>query len=557
MVPLHSLLTAAGRAFRAVALRRRSVAVTLAVAQVAVTVALALALPHNGWVWYAGGDQIWFTTYAALLGDWTLPLTHVAAGWAILLVPLSLMTGPTYVDVLPLLVPLQVLVVGPAAVLLVLAAARRIAGDAFALLAGVAWVAAPLLSLGLFVERYDDRWFDAFLGQALGLTSMSDYPSLVLLLGASVLVLRSLQGGGRRDAALAGVVFGLAVLVKPPNLLFGVGALLAYLVARRWREGATAVVACLPGLVALYLWKARGLTDLPLLGLQEVRLTAGAAVGQVAAGIDIARYLDADIESWRTNMSNLREFTVSARLVQWAPVAGLLVIARRSRPAAALLVGWLGAYLIVKGASDRASIENGSFWRLVLPAWPAYLLLVSAVPLLFPGVQHRLGCLLTPPPLGRRAPIRSPRGVALVALVAVVTLVPLALTGLARPIIGPERALLVDDVGNELYVPVTAVSVPTAAWEGDNVRVTWGGVAGGPASGFVLFRADEGTDVSCNLGAVDQCRLVGEPIARTTLTTWTDGAPPAGSIYRVGRTTSYLGPQGDVFELSRPTAPLG
>ncbi len=537
--------------------RRRAVATVFVLAQIAVTIGVGLSTPHNGWVWYHGGDQIWFTTYADLLGHGLLPLTEVAAGWAVALVPLALLLGPTYVDVLPVLIPLQVLVLGPVTVLLVLAVARRIAGDAFALLAGLAWVTAPLLSLLLFVERYDDRWVDAFLPQALGLTSMSDFPSMTLLLGAALLVLRSAQSGGRRDAALAGLLFGLAVFVKPPNALFGLGLVLAFLIARRWRAGTVAVLAAGPGLLALLLWKARGLTDLPLMGLSEVRLAAGAVFPQVTAGIDFGQYLDADLESWLTNMSNLREFTIGARLVQWAPLAGLIVILRRCPPGAGLLIGWLGAFLLVKGASDRAFIEGGSFWRLMLPAWPAYLLLAAAVPLLIPGLQRRLGALLAPPPVPRPVPLRSPRGAALLLAVAVATIVPLAVSGLTRPLLGADRAILVDDVGNALYVPVTATVTPAVERTGDGVRVTWSTVRGGPESGWVLFRADGGTDISCNFGAVDECWLIGEPIARLTGTAWRDIAPPAGSVYRVGRTTSYRGPAGDVFELSAPVALAG
>ena len=44
-------------------------------------------------------------------------------------------------------------------------------------------------------------------------------------------------------------------------------------------------------------------------------------------------------------MSNLREFTWSARVLQWLPLAGALAVARRSLPAAGLLLAWLLGYV--------------------------------------------------------------------------------------------------------------------------------------------------------------------------------------------------------------------
>ena len=58
---------------------------------------------------------------------------------------------------------------------------------------------------------------------------------------------------------LAGVLIGAAAGLKPPNLLVVAGALLAYVVARRWREGLACGVAIAPALLVLLLWKERGL----------------------------------------------------------------------------------------------------------------------------------------------------------------------------------------------------------------------------------------------------------------------------------------------------------
>ena len=70
------------------------------------------------------------------------------------------------------------------------------------------------------------------------------------------------------------------------------------------------------------------------------------------------------------------------------PVAVLRV---RRGAVAALLGGWLGAFLVVKGFSTAGDIEANTFWRLLMPAWPAYLLLVASIPLLVPTLARRLG----------------------------------------------------------------------------------------------------------------------------------------------------------------------
>ena len=107
-------------------------------------------------------------------------------------------------------------------------------------------------------------------------------------------------------------------------------------------------------------------------------------------------------------MNQLREFFWSQRLAQWAPFAGLIAVLRVRRGAiAALLGGWLAAFLVVKGFSPRATIESGSFWRLLMPAWPAYLLLLASIPLLVPTLRAAAGSPHRGP--GRPSPSRAGR----------------------------------------------------------------------------------------------------------------------------------------------------
>ena len=254
---------------------------------------------------------------------------------------------------------------------------------------------APFAAIPLFVGRYHERWIEQFLPQALGLTAMADFPSMVLALAAVLFVVRSLSPGRVTDAVLAGVLIGAAAALEAAESSRRRRSLLAYVVARRWREGLACGAAIVPALLVLLLWKVRGLGEIPAFALEQTRLAAGS--GPLALDLKVNRYLDLNVEHWRLQMGQLREFFWSARLAQWAPVAGLIAVLRlRHGAIAALLGGWLAAFLVVKGFSERATIESGSFWRLLMPAWPAYLLLFAAIPLLVPTLARRLGDRVKP-----------------------------------------------------------------------------------------------------------------------------------------------------------------
>ena len=94
----------AGRTLDYLLERPRAVLVTLAGAQLVATLALAFRIEHNGWVYYHGGDQIWFTSTGWLLGSLELTPTDSSYLWPFVQAPLTWLTGPTFVQVLPALV---------------------------------------------------------------------------------------------------------------------------------------------------------------------------------------------------------------------------------------------------------------------------------------------------------------------------------------------------------------------------------------------------------------------------------------------------------------------
>jgi hypothetical protein len=548
----------AGRGVDRILERPRVVLGTLVGVQFVATLILAFSIPHNGWVYFQGGDQIWMTTTGWLAGQFQLPPTEISYLWPLVQAPITWLTGPTYLQALPVLIPLQVLVLGPIALLCVYGIAAHIGGRLLGYWAALLWVVAPFAVIPLFVDRYQERWTEHFLPQAFGLTAMADYASMVLVLAVVLFVVRSLEEPGRMtDAVFAGVLLGAAGALKPPNMLVAAGIALAYIVARRWREGLACAAAAVPALVVLVAWKVRGLGEVPVLALEETRVALGSA--PLALDLSLDRYIDLDWDHWMSQMDALREFFWSARLAQWAPFAGLIAVLRVKRGAiAALLGGWLAAFLLVKGFSPRASIEANTFWRLLMPAWPAYLLLFASIPLLVPTLARRLGERL-------RAPSSSPASRRWIAVAAVATvLLPAVAVAASTPIEEPTNEILQDDQGNNILTPVDESVRLTVERDGDAQRLTWTHGANWRGDVFYRIYRQAGDvpgpgppDAECFLsgGVAWYCYIQATPIATTRETEFVDTSPPEGPVtYRIGVGTNWVNDpeQGDIFNFSPP-----
>jgi hypothetical protein len=542
----------AGRTLDSLLERPRTVLATLAAAQIAATLALAARVEHNGWVYFQGGDQIWFSTTGWLLGNLQLAPTQASYMWPLVLTPITWVTGSTYVQALPVLVVLNVLVLGPIALFCLYGIASRIGGRLLGYWAAVLWVIAPYAAIPLFVERYHEKWTEQFLPQATGLTAMADYPSMVVVLAAAFFVTRSLSPQRVLDAALAGLLLGAAGGLKPPNLLLGFGAALAYVIARRWREGAAFCGALVVGLLMLAFWKQRALGTLPVFALQEVRLAAGAT--PMALDLNLHRYIQLDLDHWRLQMAQLREFFFSPRLAQWAPLAGLLAVVRARRSAiAGLLAGWLAAFIVVKGFNENADIQANTFWRLLMPAWPAYLLLLASIPLLVPTLIRRLGPRLAPP---TDTAVRA-RWV-VVALVLTI-LIPAAATAASSRVSPPTPAIVPITASGNILTPVDkGIEVKTESAR-KALRLTW---SDGPWNAKVFYRVYRSTrpdgDLLCTTSNSQTwvCYLYGEPIGTTRDHSFLVPDAPPGATYRIGVGTNWANdPElGDIFVFSPPVS---
>lgn len=546
----------AGRTVDRLLERPRTVLGTLVGAQIALTLVLAVRVQHNGWVYFQGGDQILLTTTGWLLGQLQLPPTEISYLWPLVQAPITWVTGPTFVQALPAIVVLNVLVLGPIGLLCVYGIATHIGGRLLGYWAALLWVIAPYAAIPLFIARYHEKWTEQFLPQATGLTAMADFPSMIAVLAAAYFVTRSLAPNRIPDAVLAGLLLGAAAGLKPPNFLMAFGAVLAYLVARRWRELVVFGAAIVPTLLMLAFWKERGLGTIPAFAAEQVRMAAGATT-PIALSNPLHQYFQLDTNHWRGEMNSLREFFWSARIAQWAPFAGLLAVLRVRRGAiACLLAGWLGAFILVKGFSDRASIEANTFWRLLMPAWPAYLLLFASIPLLVPTFAQRLGGRLAAPD---PKPVRW-RWIGVT--VALTVLVPAAATAASTRISPPTPAIAqVQSDGTNLLTPIDDGIALSAKRVGKRVVLRW--TSGGPWHADVfyrVFRNDRpGSDLQCATGNSVSwtCYLLGQPVQTTRDTTYVDPNAPPGATYRIGAGTNWANDPnlGDIFAFSEPATP--
>lgn len=121
-----------------------------------------------------------------------------------------------------------------------------------------------------------------------------------------------------------------------------------------------------------------------LVALLVVWLSRAASVGNLS------------FDTLQANMAGLREYFWSQRLLQWLPLAGVVAVARRSVPLALALGGWLGALVGFRASRADVGFEDGELFRVLLPAFPAYILLAAALPLLVPTLAARLGQLAQP-----------------------------------------------------------------------------------------------------------------------------------------------------------------
>jgi hypothetical protein len=255
----------------------------------------------------------------------------------------------------------NVLVLGPVALLCAYTVAKQVGGVALGAWTLLVWVAAPWLAHMFTLAAYDVTVRDRVLPLALGLTDEPGYAAGVAMLAATALIATS----GLREIAAAGVAAGIAIVLVPEAVVFLVPVAVALLVAWQPRELAGFLLAAAPALLVIAIWREPAFGELSLDTLQG-------------------------------NVGGLREYFWSQRLLQWLPLAGTIAVARRSIPLALLIGGWFAAWVVIGAARVGTGFEDGALFLVLLPSLPAYVLLAAALPLLVPTLAARLGPLARP-----------------------------------------------------------------------------------------------------------------------------------------------------------------
>ncbi|HKP19051.1 MAG TPA: glycosyltransferase family 39 protein [Gaiellaceae bacterium] len=529
--------------------------------------ALALSVKHNGWLYYQGGDETYYYTGAHLLSDWRLPTTPVGYGWTYLITPVALFSGPIALSGLAPVILFNTLVLLPVALLCVYGIAARIGGRVLGYWAAGLWIAVPYVAIPLFDQRYHQKYVEIALPQQLGLTILADFPSMVCLLLTAYLLVRALDTRDWRDAALAGLAGGFAIGIKPSTALFFAGAGLALLAARRWRQIAVFAGTLVPALVVLAIWKQRGLGELPAFagyggGSTRTLAAAGPVVPVGSLLTPFRKYVDLDWHQLHENLDEIREFFWAVRPLEWVPLAGLLAIGRRSWPKALLVFGWFAAYLVIKGTSEQASVEDASFFRLLMPSFPAFLLLLAAVPLLVPsfGLTRRL---LVPPAVSARRFGNRLLGGSGVLLV----LAPLVIVAATSPL---KDASAVSEIDQGVYVPVRQ-SFRLSLTGGDVKHLSWNEPYSGRSRVFyAVLRSrtafpdpsnPEGRTVRDGISCIEHsgrssvdCRLFMTRIGVAHGRAFSDRPPPGRWTYRVALSANWIDDPnlGDMLVVSPP-----
>jgi hypothetical protein len=336
---------------------------------------------------------------AAGVAHGTLPSTGGPL-YPLLLAPLARLT--TRADrVASVVTIVNVLVLAPLATYCMLEVARRIAGRMFAALTATVWLLAPVAAVPLFAASYRPTYVDDVLPALYGLAVQPAYLAMVLSLVAAAFALRAVAGAPR-TAFVSGLVSAAAIACLPVSAGIAAGVLISLAVARRWRGVGEAIAGLAAGLAPTLIWRRRA--------LETVTFTFG----------------DPSWSGFQGSMSNIREFFYSNRLLQWLPVAGALGMLRLMRPAAGLTAGWAFLAAVI-GVATPTSFAAGRFFVDLIPVWPAYALLVAAIPALIPTLVRRLG--------DRVAGEQQGRGVSLVAAATLFVLVAL-LTSLVAVLVG-------------------------------------------------------------------------------------------------------------------------
>lgn len=535
-----------------VAARPAAILAPAIVIQWLTTLALALTVRHNGWLYYQGGDQLWHWISGWLLAHGELPPTFVGHGWPAILAPLTMFGGPTLVPGLPGVVLLDVLVLGPIALLCIYGIAKEIGGVVFGYWATALWLVVPFIGIKYTDHFYHQRYTELTLPQAFGLSAMSDFPSMVAVLVSVYFAFRIMRRPDTVDALACGLAGGTALAIKPSNSIFLAGVVLGLAYRRRVAGAAYVLAGLMPALITLALWKYRGLGNLPLLQSEDAVRLASGAHAQLVAFNPLHKYVKFDWHHLRLQLDAIKEHFWSLRVIEWLVIAGIVGLARRSVPAVLVVAGWFAAFVVTKGTYDYASIDDASIFRIMMPSYPAFVLMLASLVFLFPRrwrPRNEAVATHEPPENKRR------RVMLLGAAGALFALYPFALVAAASPLHGPNPRAYISLGLLRSIDPSLRLS---AAVDGRRVRLRW--TSSQPAGTGVFYRIwrsnapDGGATCTPVPNAADDCELTMQDLGARRSGRFVDAPGRGWWTYRLGLAANWLNSPlyGDVYSLGPP-----
>lgn len=501
----------------------------LALVELGIVAWLAFQTPHNGWVWYSGGDATEYWTAEWALAHGLILQSLIGYGLPVFYAWVPLVTGTTLLHGLPVIVLLQALVLVPLVLALVWAVADRLYGRRYAAAAATLWAIGPLLVMWGLSSSYRPQFEQNFLAPHwAGLTNMADLPSVAAVLACAWATLRAADSGRFDHGIVAGVLGGVMIGLKPANGFFVPAVVVLLLLAWRPRVAAGWGAGIVPALLTLTLWKARGLGHLPI--TSAYASTREAAAGPLA--LTTSRYIPFDWHHLGQELDDLREVFWSVRLVEFLAVAGALGAIRRVPPKGAFLAVWFAAFAIVKGSSSLASVSDTSYFRFVEPGLPAFVLLTAAIGFLWPVRGRRVAWERTPETWSFRL---SP-GLAAAAAVAVV---PLLVVVVARPASAMRTAR---DNTTSAEAPISgSLALSATATPGGRVMLDWKRVAvpGSTRVRYLILRATQADGCTRPTEGADECYVAANTVGSVAAPPFVDHPRPGRHAYRVAMVTDY------------------
>jgi hypothetical protein len=519
------------------------------------TLALALIVRHNGFIYYQGGDQLWYYNSGWLLAHGLIPPALVGHGLPAFLAPLTTFTGPSLATALPAIVLFNVAVLAPIALLCMYGIANEIGGRVFGYWVTLLWLAVPFIGIKYTDHLYHQRYTELTLPQGFGLTGMADFPSMVAVLVSVYFTLRVIRRFDRVDALAAGLAAGTAIAIKPSNSVFIAGVILGLAYRRRLSGLALVGAGLAPAVLTLALWKYRGFGYVPLFRSDgAVQIAVGPHLhGLVGLSNPLHKYVHFDWHHLnQANLLGIKEHFWSLRVIEWFVVAGLIGLARRSITMALVVGGWFAAFVVTKGTYQYASVDDASIFRIMMPSYPAFVLLLGSLVFLVPRRRREPA---VPPPVD--SPPRNARRPLwlLGAAAAIFALYPFALVAAASPQRGPEpRAYAVVGL---LRTIDPALRLSTSV-DGPRVHLTWKNAQ--PAGSDVFYRIlrskapNGGATCTPVAHGADDCELVMQDIGARRNGRFDDAPGRGGWTYRLGLAANWLDSPlyGDVYSLGPP-----